>query len=333
MESERKMIIDAYHKQSPEIVEIIRRTFRVSKNAFFANMMRDEGNVKFNSNNHTISDHEYIQAKYCVSIAVANPDSEEQSLAYGNRSAFLLHIGKIHECIQDIDRALSIAKTSNMLKIKLLCRKVKCLAALNLPDAQKTLNEAKLVLQKGVGNVKMEKVYSKLIDDTQVYLDKYNGNEKLNLNEKASKSWCSTEKINSFESVTLENNNKYGNHLIAARDIKPGEVIFIEKPYVTTLNLHKAHFYCSHCFTLSWAMIPCDSCSWCMFCSENCKKEAWEKYHDIECDAYGTIKPGNEDEPYVQTSIRSLILAIREAGSAEKLRATLQLHSKEKSNK
>ena len=64
-----------------------------------------------------------------------------------------------------------------------------------------------------------------------------------------------------------------------------------------------------------------------MFCSEKCKKEAWEQYHEIECPIYACYpifpKSGTKDVA-TQLGIRTMISGIKEAGSVENLKAELQ---------
>lgn len=43
-------------------------------------------------------------------------------------------------------------------------------------------------------------------------------------------------------------NERYDRHLIAKKHFKPGDIIFMEKPYTTFLNINKAHASCFHFF-------------------------------------------------------------------------------------
>lgn len=100
---------------------------------------RKEGNKLFVGRPHNAQIHEKIWKYYSQSIAKAPVGSEELSCAYSNRSAFLLHIGKLEDSVKDIDRALEITQ-SNCLKVKLLCRKLHCFSALGM-DGLKTISE------------------------------------------------------------------------------------------------------------------------------------------------------------------------------------------------
>ena len=94
---------------------------------------RQNGNKLLAKTNHNGEIHEEIWKLYSKSIALAPLNSEQLALGYGNRSYLLLHFNEHEECIKDIGRALSITK-SDLLKFKLLCRKMTCLAALNQND-------------------------------------------------------------------------------------------------------------------------------------------------------------------------------------------------------
>ena len=120
------------------------------------------------------------------------------------------------------------------------------------------------------------------------------------------------------DAVEVYCSEKYGRHLIATRDLKPGELVLVEKFYAASVNSKKPYAYCSHCLAISWSTIPCDQCAYNMFCNENCKEEAWKRYHDVEC--LLDLNFSCFDSFYMQLSIKSLIMGIREAGSIEKLK-------------
>lgn len=109
---------------------------------------------------------------------------------------------------------------------------------------------------------------------------------------------------------------------MAVRDFKPGEIICVQEPYVSNSNTEFIPFaYCCHCLKVSWKSIPCNLDGWSFFCSEKCEKEAWEKYHNIECAVWGYIKNLLALEFWRRLTLRTVIIAIKETGSIEKLRA------------
>ncbi|KAJ8687220.1 hypothetical protein QAD02_023014 [Eretmocerus hayati] len=84
-------------------------------------------------------------------------------------------------------------------------------------------------------------------------------------------------------SVALVHNEKYGWHYIANRNIKPGEIVISEDTSYASVENDQIYLVCSHCLAFAWAGIPCDSCVFAIYCSEHCKQEAWNQYHDTMC--------------------------------------------------
>ncbi|KAJ8667365.1 hypothetical protein QAD02_009027 [Eretmocerus hayati] len=324
MEKERKAILEMFCS-SLHCEYASREILRVSKSYIHAQSIREEGNGYFRHPYHDNFTHELIFQKYCLSLALTEKNSEQQAEAYGNRSALLLHLTRYEDCMIDTKRAINMTKSS-LLKCRLLCREVACLVALGSSDAEKTLQKAKLWMNR----CENKKTAIEYVRNAEAIVKKSNGKPK----ERKffhNKVVPVKHRINDFSNVTVLYNIKYGNHAVAMRDIQPGEVVFVEKPYVTCLYFQRAHFYCSHCFISSWTMIPCDECSWCMFCSEKCKTEAWEKYHSIECPAYGYFIKNNTDvDCIVQCSLRSVIIGVNEAGSIKNLQNILKATDKGK---
>lgn len=63
---------------------------------------------------------------------------------------------------------------------------------------------------------------------------------------------------------------------------------------------------------------------WTTFCSEECRKEAWEQYHDLECTMYEYAITEDNHDISKRLAIKGLILGIREAGGVEELKAKLE---------
>ncbi|KAJ8674917.1 hypothetical protein QAD02_010703 [Eretmocerus hayati] len=307
-----------------QVIALIEVT-RMSKNVQIAHLKRVEGNELFKKKYHSSFDHEVIFQKYSLCLALTDKESEEHAVAYSNRSASHFHLTKYEDCMSDISRAINITKSS-LLKCKLLCREVECRVALGIPDAEKTLQKAKFWMNRS----DEKQACMSHIQKAETAIKESDGRpreRKFFLNKTPSVEKC----VNDFSSITVQYNTKYGNHVIALKDIQAGEVIFVERPYVTSLCLERAYFYCCHCFITSWTMIPCDGCSWCMFCSEKCKQEAWEEYHSIECVAYGYLNknPSTDIDHLVQCPLRSVIIGVNQAGSIRNLRNELRAIDKE----
>ena len=327
MDEDRKIFIESIIK-FPEVTEgLIHLNLKnITKNVDLSQETRNQGNKLFRKKKHDKNDHENIFRLYNHSICLAPDGSEELAYAYGNRSALLLHMKMYETSIQDIDKAMKITKL-DIFKVKLLCRKVECLAFLDLLEAGRALEKAKDALS-GVTENDRE-ILNKLISKTESFLkniqnpviiSKENENNKkqllMNLNEK--------EKEN-YKTVMIKHNKKYGKHLVASRDIKPGEIVIVEKFYTKCLSANKTFTYCDYCLSVCWSGIPCNDCAWAMFCSEECKTKALETYHDIECCLIPYIRMVlNRLNFEYHICIRLLIKAIKEAGSISELRAQLK---------
>lgn len=286
--------------------------------------LRKEGNElyikKFNDRQI-----ETIFKLYTESIAYAPNDSEDLALAFGNRSALLYKMNKYKESIMDINRALARKTSDWQLRVRLLCRKVECLAALGSSDCKKVYEQAVSLVPKDADQ-NLKSILSK-VESAGRAVNEFDAIEAKNVeNEKEYVTISSTNQIENSRTlpVNVQYDENYGKHFVAARDIKPGEIICVEKLYVSCLNLNNRHAYCGHCFTKSWVNIPCDHCNWCMFCSEECKTLAWKKYHDFECTVISYLLSNHEIDYYDRLSLRSLLKAIRESGSISKFIVDLQ---------
>lgn len=145
----------------------------LGKSSKESKVARAKGNDMYLNSKHDANVHGEIWKLYSQSIALAERDSPELALAYGNRSALLLHLCKYQECIRDIDRALRIAKQDSF-KVKLYCRKVECLNALGSKDAKTAWEEAKSHLSK----VKKEDLpdgLSSMVDKAKVIVGNNHG--------------------------------------------------------------------------------------------------------------------------------------------------------------
>ncbi|XP_049772881.1 uncharacterized protein LOC126160714 [Schistocerca cancellata] len=63
----------------------------------------------------------------------------------------------------------------------------------------------------------------------------------------------------------------------------PGDVIAIERPYASVLLDDAYYTHCYNCLLRCNALIPCETCSMVMFCSDECQNEALEKSHSVDC--------------------------------------------------
>ena len=104
---------------------------RAGKSLEASNDCRNRGNVAFKTKRDTDA-----LKLYTESIALAPIGSQEQALAYANRSAVLFHLDKFTSALVDVNRALKMNYPEELMP-KLLVRKEKCTVKINSVEAEK----------------------------------------------------------------------------------------------------------------------------------------------------------------------------------------------------
>lgn len=74
-----------------------------------------------------------------------------------------------------------------------------------------------------------------------------------------------------------------GNALVATEGMEPGRVVLREEPFATVVNKAHRKWRCFNCLrVLGWSPVPCKSCAYALFCSEECRADA-SVVHEHEC--------------------------------------------------
>ncbi|XP_046483537.1 SET and MYND domain-containing protein 4-like isoform X1 [Neodiprion pinetum] len=279
--------------------------------------LRNNGNESF------LSCQYYTAVKqYTESIVCAPESSEELAIAYANRSAALFRLGKFTDCVEDIDRALNL-KYPDRLKIKLYKRKKLSLVALGRSGRdtsfQETVNSLeKMDLQKDEKDEPKKELLQlssvRLISKSPAYALQHLPPTILASNPTIP---------SASDGVTIKYSKKFGRHLVATRKIKPGEVLILEKPYCSRLNLKNVYTHCSYCLQVSWTMIPCQYCINVAYCSEKCKNKAWDDYHEVECSVVGLLL-GHGFNNILWLSLRMAITATEKGTKLDALKQELK---------
>ncbi|XP_076545140.1 protein-lysine N-methyltransferase SMYD4-like [Osmia lignaria lignaria] len=294
------------------------------KNAKKSTELKKQGNEKYMSKSLTSSLCIDALKLYTKSIAYAPCTSEQLALAYANRSAVLKKIHKYKECIQDIDRALALPYPNNSRSI-LYLRKIECLSILKYPNTEDTIKEAQNWLDRlsldDVGHKKMNNMF---ISAKKISVSNISKKQSIVKQSPLPElKICNTEVPCASNAITIKYNEKYGRHIVATRDINIGEIIAIEKPYSLILSHNNLQTHCSNCLEVCWANIPCNYCTYAMYCSEECKASDWKKYHDIECKVFPYFFKMNFMERH-QFCVRLAIQAVRESNNIQNLREELK---------
>ncbi|XP_019874843.2 SET and MYND domain-containing protein 4 [Aethina tumida] len=83
------------------------------------------------------------------------------------------------------------------------------------------------------------------------------------------------------DAIEIKFTPELGRHIVAKRDVFPGEVLAVETPFCQVL-LDEKWIHCHHCFQICYNLLPCKICTTALFCSKVCE-EAAEVYHRYEC--------------------------------------------------
>uniref|UniRef100_A0A8D8DEK2 Histone-lysine N-methyltransferase SMYD3 n=1 Tax=Culex pipiens TaxID=7175 RepID=A0A8D8DEK2_CULPI len=82
-----------------------------------------------------------------------------------------------------------------------------------------------------------------------------------------------------------------GRGLTAKMDFLVGEIVLHEKPSLVVIEPEVTFTRCNHCGQRNeYDLIPCKTCTAAMYCSEQCREEAFTKYHRFECEIVEDLK-------------------------------------------
>ncbi|XP_052611999.1 SET and MYND domain-containing protein 4 isoform X1 [Peromyscus californicus insignis] len=264
---------------------------------------REEGNRKFQE-----KDYAGAAVLYSKGVSHSRPNTEGISLCYANRSAALFHLGQYEACLKDIVRA-GMHGYPERLQPKMMLRKTECLVNLGrLQEAKQTiaalessltakptlLPSSHQILQRSLHHLKVKIQEKETLPETfpaalgRAFEDMALGEENRQIS-------------GASRSVSLHTDPLKGRHLVATKDILPGELLVKEDAFVSVLNpgemppLHpglenkwetrvtNGDLYCHRCLRHTWATVPCGGCSYAKYCSQECMQKAWECYHSTEC--------------------------------------------------
>ena len=217
--------------------------------------------------------------------------SEELLFALANRSAALQFLKLYELSIRDIDQSIEWGYPKEQL-FKLLERRGKCLAHLGKKA------EAIDTFKKGIQCLGQAKLDDKGLAmwlqafDKQINLAKDLTEEQVKKRQMAIKKAFPLPKVRGGQNDKLEcMSNKVelvmtqrrGREIIAKEEVRIGDIISLENPYAAILYSSVSDSFCYNCMKKTKAPLPCHSCSALGFCSISCQREAWAKYHHVEC--------------------------------------------------
>ncbi|XP_032823454.1 protein-lysine N-methyltransferase SMYD4 isoform X2 [Petromyzon marinus] len=291
-----KLVRRCWSQWSEQDEALLRRTcapLAAAKDPAGALRHRQEGNRFFQQKQNGRA-----AACYSRSICLATPGSEEQALAFANRSAALFHMQHHQACLDDIDRALANGYPARLTH-KLLSRRADALAALE--HARQNPGDNPTAAVAAMGNPDVSAAGGCGRDETLAE----NGGR-------------AGERV----SVELRWSERSGRHLVAARDLHPGETLLVEPAFASAVApdadadreraLSPEERCCHHCLREAEPVlpVPCQRCSYARFCGEPCRDAAVRSRHhgSVEC-ALASRGLLQGLGPFVQASLRTLLIA------------------------
>ncbi|XP_047473086.1 SET and MYND domain-containing protein 4-like [Penaeus chinensis] len=225
----------------------------------------------------------------CVSeggarVQISKPD---QTLAdcYAGRSGVFFSLGFFDHCLRDVKRAVQAGYSR---KAELEKWKKKCLNAIGRETDLPYVKEA---TRRFRGRPRKETFHERFKLYQQSQLGGYS------LSESFRKSLLSEAEIPKLKlsdphptiptmsnAVTLAYTPAKGRHILAARDIYPGELLFLEKNFCSCLDKESYETRCLTCAAQCCSSLPCPNCNFVMFCSEECREQGIAHFHEQECE-------------------------------------------------
>lgn len=84
--------------------------------------------------------------------------------------------------------------------------------------------------------------------------------------------------------LTMKTSPQKGRYIVTTEDLKPGQIIVIEEPFINSLEKEHRYRKCSNCFAEKFLnLIPCKTCTCTMYCSQECLIESKKTFHQFEC--------------------------------------------------
>ncbi|XP_057331882.1 SET and MYND domain-containing protein 4-like [Microplitis mediator] len=291
---------------------------RESKNEETAREKLEEGNKILSS-----ASLEKLIEIYSEAIAYALPGSELLACGFANRSAALTNGGMYEDSLKDIERAFEIGYPDN-LKAILYARKAKNLLALN-PKMRSEVDDA--ITQAKIWAEKMDDDKKKRVKNSLDQLETKKSYKKLVKFWESSEFFPQTPGDNpkilrASGSIGIENSAIFGRHIVATKDIKAGETLWVHRYYAFILNSEYRYRCCWNCSRYTWSSVPCNQCSNVVYCNEECRDTAWQNHHDIECPAITAILAHFRFHEYLDScllSVRLLVKALKEFGTVNAL--------------
>ena len=215
------------------------------KNGVLAKALREKGNKSYGAGDNIEAMHHYNQA-----LRFAHP--EEQGMVLANRSALWAQLGEAGLVMEDVDLALE-AGYPGELAYKLLERRARARQVLG--RREQAMGDAKAALE----GLKLAKLAPEKIEAKRGELEKLVQDlaKKQEVTEEVTSSLREEPQLpgenpkfpNFSDAVRIKYEEGRGRFAVAGRDIKAGELIARERPFVSLLDREHTKSHCWHCLT------------------------------------------------------------------------------------
>ncbi|XP_033155180.1 SET and MYND domain-containing protein 4 [Drosophila mauritiana] len=255
------------------------------KNAFLAAEIKERATAAFKAK-------KWLEAMVLYTrsyVALPSENVAEIRVVLANRSATLYHMQKYQECLIDIKRALDLSYPKDLI-YKLYERQARCYMALK--DYPHTIDSFKKCITAMDHSTLASDKRAKLNLDAMTMIKMLQNDprtakqEAKQQKQKIALDLAKPVKLeNEFVSplVRIDSNRQEGRFARASADVKPGEELLVERPFVSVLLEKFAKTHCENCFMRTVVPVACPRCADVLYCSEQCREEASKKYHKYEC--------------------------------------------------
>ncbi|KYM99194.1 SET and MYND domain-containing protein 4 [Cyphomyrmex costatus] len=240
------------------------------------------GNKEFQSKKYAAS-----LESYSKSVIYAPSNSINLSIAIANRSASLFYLDKWQDCINDIKLAIELGYPEN-LRYKLHLRAAQCYLKLgNRTLAVETVLELRNIMTKH--NMSNETKGKQMNDITsQISSMEENVDSTTDTTEFPSLPEVAYGENPNFQfasaAIEIKCSPEKGRYIVTNRDIKRGQILFVEKAFAFVPLCHIKPDNCYNCCRSSGnTPVPCTECVDSIYCNIDCWDEARSSYHRWEC--------------------------------------------------
>uniref|UniRef100_A0A183B0C8 MYND-type domain-containing protein n=1 Tax=Echinostoma caproni TaxID=27848 RepID=A0A183B0C8_9TREM len=215
---------------------------------------------------------------------MAAVDDEQKSFVYANRALVLASLNMHSSALKDIERALQHNYPADR-QPRLLARRAQYLLALG--RVQEARDGFLAITQQFNNLTTASDALSKQIQTGLCKCEKLL-KDKGTFTNSSDPALAAIKYFNTDQLITTVRPNQsplyevsYGGdavgwQLIAAKEIRPGELITMDKPYARRLHLSCASSHCFQCFRRTINPVPCRRCAYAIFCSESCELASWK---------------------------------------------------------